>query len=130
MFEDAALARAREAHHLRDHGLMGGALYLSGYVIECRLKALLGKMGKSFPRSGRAGHDLIALWERAGLRYDDLSGFRKQFIDYWSTDLRYSGDIPASDRPEDLLAGAHSLAGYVQRRIRNTKGSRRKRGAS
>lgn len=130
MFEDAALARGREARHLQDGGYMSGALYLAGYVVECKLKALLGKMGKSFPRSGSSGHDLKGLWERAGLRYVDIVGFRREFLDYWSTSLRYTADIPPDHRPEDLLTGAHLLAGYVQRRIRNTKGRRRKPGAS
>lgn len=125
LFEDAALARAREAQCLRTGGHLGGALYLAGYVVECRLKVLLGKMGRKYPKAGRAGHDLVALWQAAGLRYSDLSGFRRAFIDYWSTDLRYSASISSEHSAEDLLDGARDLAGYVTKRIANTRGIKR-----
>jgi hypothetical protein len=120
VFEDAARARATEANHLASGGHLCGAVYLAGYVVECKLKILLGKMGKRFPTSGRSGHDLIGLWEAAELRYEDLRGFKKAFLDYWNTSIRYSAVVSSEHRAEDLLRGAQDLAGYVSRRIRNT----------
>jgi hypothetical protein len=105
---------------------MSGALYLAGYVVECKLKILLGKLGKRYPTSGRAGHDLVALWEAAGLRYEDMGGFRRAFIDYWSTDLRYSAHISSPHSPEDLLKGAQQLAAYVTKQITYTRGIKRR----
>lgn len=125
MFEDAALARARESRHLAEGGHMCGALYLAGYVVECRLKTLLSKMGKKVPKSGKAGHDLLGLWQEAGLRREDLSGFRRAFLDFWKTDMRYSATFKSEHSPEDLLGGARDLAGYVTKRISHSQGVRR-----
>jgi hypothetical protein len=127
VFEDAARARAREAHHLAAGGHMAGALYLAGYVVECKLKTLLQKMGKPFPAAGPAGHDLIGLWEAAGLRHQDMKGFRRAFLDYWNTSLRYSAVVTSEHDPEDLLRGAYELAAYVNRRTASIRSIRRPR---
>jgi hypothetical protein len=82
-------------------------------------------MGKKYPKAGRAGHDLVGLWQAAGLRHSDLSGFRRAFIDYWSTDLRYKATISSEHSVEDLLDGAQNLAGYITKRIANTRGVKR-----
>lgn len=74
VFEDAARCRARESALLRDHGHEVAAVYPAGYVIECRLKALLQRQGTKFPTAGSEGHNLIALWDKAGLRSRDLVG--------------------------------------------------------
>jgi hypothetical protein len=106
---------------------MSGALYLAGYVVECRLKILLNKMGKPYPTAGRPGHDLKALWDAAGLRREDQGGFRGAFIEYWSTDLRYSAIVSSIHASEDLLRGAQDLAGYVTKRTRSVRGIVRRR---
>jgi hypothetical protein len=89
-FEDAARARATEAACLDANGHTLGAIYLAGYVVECKLKTLLARMRRPFPRSGQQGHDLRALWDAAGLRSADLRGFKRAFMDYWNTGIRYS----------------------------------------
>jgi HEPN domain-containing protein len=127
VYEDAARERAREANHLAKGGYMSGALYLAGYVVECRLKALLQKMGKSFPAAGPSGHNLIGLWDAAGLRHQDLTGFCRAFIDYWNTSLRYSATVSSEHAPEDLLDGGHELAARVHRRTTNVRGAVRGR---
>jgi hypothetical protein len=124
VLEDAARARATEANLLEANGHLCCAVYLSGYVVECKLKSLLNKMGKPFPASGRAGHNLRGLWQAAGLRYGDLSGYRRAFLDIWATDLRYRAKLPEGHTPELLLKGARELAGLVTIRIRNTRGPR------
>jgi len=88
VLEDVARARAAESSVLEQNGHMCGAVYLAGYVIECHLKSLLNKMSKPFPRSGRTGHNLIGLWDAAGLRSRDLRGHRRAFLELWDTNLR------------------------------------------
>lgn len=126
VFEDAARARATEAKHLADGGYMSGALYLAGYVVECKLKTLLQKMGKRYPTVGAPGHDLIALWDAAGLRHQDLTGFCRAFIDYWNTGLRYSAVVSSPHAPEDLLAGARELSARVHKRTTYIRGVTRR----
>ncbi len=125
VLEDAARARAMEANCLASHGHLCGAIYLAGYVVECKLKILLNKMGKPFPRSGQAGHDLKGLWQAAGLRYEDITGLQRAFLDYWSTGTRYSATVESDHVAHDLLDAAQALAGYVTRRITYTQGPRR-----
>ena len=129
LLEDAARARQRESKLLQEHNHMCGAVYLVGYVVECKLKTLLHKRGRPYPRSGSAGHDLRGLWDAAGLRSQDLSGYKKAFLDTWTTSLRYSSTLPAGTSAEELLRGAQELASYVTSRIRHArprnKGGRR-----
>lgn len=117
VFEDAARARASEANYLAGGGYLCGAVYLAGYVVECKLKILLSKLGKPFPTSGARGHDLRGLWDTAGLRHEDMKGFRRAFLDHWSTNMRYTSIIESEHSPHDLLRGAQELAGYVSMRI-------------
>lgn len=124
VFEEAARSRATESNYLEAGGHMSGAIYLAGYVVECKLKALLSKMGKPYPRSGAGGHDLLALWKSAGFRHQDLTGFRRAFIEYWNTSLRYSATTPSEHAPADLLRGARELASYVTKRTTYTRGIR------
>ena len=121
MFEDAARARAREAALLRQHGHSCVAIYLAGYVIECRLKTLLDLQGKKFPRSGSMGHDLIGLWDAARLRSRDLTGHKLEFIQFWKTTLRYEAALPGEVDVDNLMQGGIELAGMVSTRIRHAR---------
>jgi hypothetical protein len=94
------------------------AIYLAGYVIECRLKTLLDRQGKKFPRSGSMGHDLIGLWDKAGLRHRDLTGHKLEFIQFWKTALRYQVTLPGEVDVDNLMQGGRELAGMVSIRIR------------
>lgn len=118
LYEDAARMRATEARHLADGGHLCGALYLAGYVIECKLKDLLSRSSRPFPRSGQAGHDLRGLWDAAGLRREDLVGHKRAFLEYWSTSIRYTCVVESPHAPTDLLKGAIELAGIVTHRVR------------
>jgi hypothetical protein len=125
VLQDVAKVRAAESSVLEQNGHMCGAVYLAGYVVECQLKTLLNKMGKPFPRSGRAGHNLLALWDAAGLRAQDQRGHRRAFLEVWDTSLRYEAALPKSPyAPKDLLAGARELAGIVARRTRMSRNPR------
>lgn len=125
-FQEAAKARLQEASCLAKQGHLTGAIYLAGYVVECRLKHYLVRLNRPFPRSGRQGHNLRALWETAGFRLEDLSGFKRAFMDTWSTDIRYSARLTSEHRLEDLFRAAQNLAAYVHQRQRYA-GSRRPR---
>lgn len=110
---------------MRRHDQNLAAVYLAGYVVECRLKVLLNRQGKRYPQSGRQGHDLLGLWEHAGLRGQDLSGHRGEFLRLWSTALRYESELPNNVDVENLLTGGRELASMVTVRIRNTQPRRR-----
>jgi hypothetical protein len=125
VYEDAARIRATESAHLAAGGHLCGALYMAGYVVECKLKDLLSRSGIPFPRSGQAGHDLRGLWEAAGLRRTDLQGHKRAFLDYWNTSIRYSSQVDSPHDPADLLKGAMDLASMVNIRIRYARSSRR-----
>ncbi|GAA2058454.1 hypothetical protein GCM10009757_38350 [Streptomyces cheonanensis] len=98
-----------------------GAVYLAGYVVECRLKRFLQLRSIRFPRSGSEGHNLRGLWASAG--FSKPPGHGGLFIDHWDTDLRYKTELPEGVDSEDLLKGGRDLAGWVATRIRQV-GSR------
>jgi HEPN domain-containing protein len=65
--QELARIRLREARHLLRHRFYDGAYYLSGYAVECGLKACVAKQTKrhDFPDKDRAvksyTHDLLQL---------------------------------------------------------------------
>ncbi|HLH69138.1 MAG TPA: HEPN domain-containing protein [Candidatus Dormibacteraeota bacterium] len=117
----AANERSTDARRLFDTGRHCGAIYMAGYAVECRLKALLEGLGRNFPRAGASGHDLYRLWEAAGFRLQDLKGYRRDFVMTWSTDLRYQPDLPKGANADVLYKGAIELCGYLQTRLRNLR---------
>lgn len=127
-YEEAANARQKEASCLAANGHRTGAVYLAGYVIECRLKHFLQLANRPFPKSGQEGHHLRGLWNAAGFLADDLTGHKRAFMDMWSTDIRYSGRLISEHRPEDLLRAAQELAAYVHRRLRYARPRRHRKG--
>jgi hypothetical protein len=69
----AATERAADAEAmLPSRGTSAGPIYMAGYAIECSPKAFLQCQGIRFPAAGQSGHDLKALWHRAGFRRGDL----------------------------------------------------------
>jgi hypothetical protein len=104
-----------------------GPVYMMGYGIECSLKGYLKSQRRAFPTSGRAGHDLRALWEAAGFRLSDINdknGAKTFYIERWSTDLRYAAVLPDSTAPGDLLRAAHDLIGWIQQKAKRTRSAR------
>ncbi len=112
----AANERSTDAQRPFGAGRHCGAIYMAGYAVECRLKALLEGLGRNFPRAGASGHDLCRLWEAAGFRLRDLKGYRRDFVMTWSTDLRYRSDLPKGADADVLYRGAIELCGYLQTR--------------
>lgn len=101
-----------------------GPVYMAGYAIECSLKALLQRQGKSFPSYGQEGHNLRGLWEASGFRLSDLhdlNGTKAFFIRQWSTDLRYESSLVGSLQVAELVDGARDLTGWIQARVRRSR---------
>ncbi|MGA4857474.1 hypothetical protein ACPCAB_12545 [Streptomyces koyangensis] len=127
-FNEVANLRATEVQVLTEAKKTLGAVYLVGYVVECRLKHFLQLNGIPFPRSGREGHNLRGLWQSTG--FTKPYGHPSLFIEHWDTELRYRIALPAGVDAEDLLQGGQQLAGWVATRIRQSgsrAGSRRRR---
>src|SRR5712692_6571320 len=120
-FLEAARERGMDASTLKREKRLLAAVYMAGYAVECGLKALLQRMGKRFPRSGSEGHHLRGLWEAAGLKLDDVRGYRRLFMDFWTTNLRYEHSLPDGTDFEALYQGRVELVGYIQKRIRDGK---------
>lgn len=120
-FNEVANLRGAEVQVLAESKKTLGAVYLAGYVVECRLKHFLHLNGIPFPRNGREGHNLRGLWESAG--FTKPYGHASLFIDHWDTELRYKIALPAGVEAEDLLCGGRHLAGWVATRVRQA-GSR------
>lgn len=118
--------RGKDAAELRDAKRDLAAVYMAGYVIECKLKAWLVARGIKFPTAGGGGHNVIGLWEAAGLKRSDLSGERRAFLDFWGTHLRYQTSIPPPPHPDFdcLFCGAIGLAGWIQAKMRSRGGRR------
>ncbi|WP_404956117.1 hypothetical protein [Streptomyces sp. 147326] len=121
-FHEVARLRANETQVLTQGGLLLGAVYLAGYVVECKLKHLLHLKGIRFPRGGSEGHNLRGLWLAAG--FPAARGHAALFLDHWGTELRYETELPKGVDPHDLLAGGRELAQWVTTRIRQAGSNR------
>ncbi|WP_370573987.1 HEPN domain-containing protein [Methanomethylovorans sp.] len=72
--QNLAYIRLREAKVLLDNGMYDGAYYISGYVIECALKACIAKNTKEYDFPDKKivtdshTHDLESLVKIASLR--------------------------------------------------------------
>jgi hypothetical protein len=113
--------RAADARTLCAQNRSVAAVYLAGYAVECSLKAYLQRVGRGFPTSGPAGHDLRELWKVSRFRLADLGdsqGNRTYFIERWNTGLRYNDTLDTALDAGVLIEGAVQLAGWVQGQIR------------
>jgi hypothetical protein len=118
--------RGRDAAALKGYPRELAAIYMMGYVVECHLKAYLRSRNAADDWRGRAGHDLLALWENCGFKRLDVSGNRRLFLDNWATDLRYEKELGTRGDFDSLFNGAIDLVGYVQK-CRRRKACRRRK---
>lgn len=87
--QELALTRLQEAKVLLDNHQYSGAYYLSGYVIECALKACIAKKTQQydFPDKNTVmdsyTHNLEKLVKVAGL-YRQLQSKDRVFLSRWS----------------------------------------------
>lgn len=122
MYYRCAIQRQDEAKVLFKAGFTTGAVYLSGYGVECMLKALVLEatpereqvaMLGSF-KSGR-GHDyewLRALYlMRGGVRFSREIARHFTLVGIWSTELRY---MPRSLRAEEAKEFLDSSSVIIQ----------------
>ena len=102
-----------------------GPSYMAGYAIECAVKALLQARGTPRPASGRAGHNLRALWAAAGFRQSDIkdsSGHQSFYLDVWTTDMRYQSQPPiGADDQAALVAAAGRIVGWLHAQARRAR---------
>lgn len=122
-FDEVARMRSREAGVLEKAQHQLGAVYLTGYVVECYVKHLLQQQGTPFPR-GREGHNLRGLWEATG--FPEPSGHAQLFFQHWDTALRYVTELPEGVDADDLLRGGRDLARWVTQRTRQNASRRRR----
>jgi hypothetical protein len=130
-YASAARARQEDVRVLRTGTRDLAAVYMSGYVAECHLKALLRIRGEPFPTSGGAGHDLRVLWSAAGFKLRDAGEKGSTFISSWTTSLRYKSELPSAFDRDQLLEGAEAASTLIARRQRaerTTAARKRRRG--
>lgn len=92
-FQKLAILRLKEAEALLKNRCYAGAYYLSGYSIECALKACIAKKTKryEFPNKNRVKssyvHDLNKLIDVAELtkELNEEMKLNNNFADYWNT---------------------------------------------
>ena len=130
-FYRAAGQRLEDAAVLLDAARTLAAVYLSGYCVECMLKALIltqaGKDKKqevldSFRGSGAHNFDrLMAAYERYGgprpsKKDKELTG-AFLLVGSWDTDMRYESGTMLVDEGEEFLAAVRRIAAWADGRL-------------
>lgn len=96
-----------------------GAAYLSGYGVECALKAVVCAGGDRVPRE----HNLVNLIRLSGLRLNGLK-HDSWFVRQWAVDWRYlreSAQLPQSRSSSECVDAAGRLHGYLSKRLNRKK---------
>lgn len=96
-----------------------GAAYVSGYGVECALKALLCARGSRIPRE----HDLVNLTRLSGILLRSLK-HDAWFVRQWVVDWRYlqeSKQLPQSRSSKECVSAAGRLHGYLSRQLNRQK---------
>lgn len=126
-FPDLARMRIDEGKCLLNAGLYAGRYYLSGYAVECALKAVICRnCGRyQFPDKGFATachtHDLRVLVKLAGLKpafveaMDASGAFRENWeeVSEWDEVARYRAKVAASRAQCLYLACAGQPRGVI-----------------
>jgi HEPN domain-containing protein len=126
-FRRAAWQRLEAAEMLSDKGLELDAMYLSGYVAECALKAVLVKRTPQRSRylllkkfRGQQGHSLDFLKNelercRAILPENVNAALRR--LATWSTDLRYKAGKRRKEDAILFLTSARAIVDWAERML-------------
>jgi hypothetical protein len=123
VFRQAAIERLQDAKCLHKAGRYQGAIYLSGYALECRLKfsvcatRRLTRIEES--KAKDLGHDLKKSVAAAGLneklsRNDDIRVAFHRVNGQWSTGLRYSGSAGNERESESFINDTTTLMGWLE----------------
>jgi HEPN domain-containing protein len=128
-FHKAAIRRLEAAEILLDNGLAQDSLYLSGYCLECSLKALiLARTPQSRRREkqkerfrGGAAHTLEWLLAELHRVQSDLPGqfsapLRFAFV-HWRVELRYEVGRCDPDDVEQIITFGRELWEWVGRNL-------------
>jgi HEPN domain-containing protein len=122
-----AFQRYEDGEQLLEIGRPAASVYLTGYAVECILKALLlasttgrkrGEVLASF--RGRTAHDLEGLRDRLARMIGPLPvqvAGHLSLVSSWSTDLRYQpgpGDLRDATA---FLTATHAILEWAKRRI-------------
>jgi HEPN domain-containing protein len=126
-FYRVAVQRYDDAGTLLKSGRTTGAMYLSGYTVECALKAVLlanrpvsqqHKLLDLF--SGKTAHDLEWLKQKiqdSGIRIPaDVVKYLAR-VNTWTTDLRYVAGAQAMRETETFLKATIEIIEWVERSI-------------
>ena len=117
-FQALALERLADAQALLAAGRFGAAYYLTGYVVECSLKACIAKRTNQHdfpPRDAHKlySHDLEDLARRAGLESELKSlGVLWEIVKDWSEDSRY--ETQEENRAVEMLAAVGDPSGVFE----------------
>lgn len=127
-FYRCAYQRLRESRFLLDADYSNAAVYLSGYAIECVLKALIldsiptGRVTvvrRSF--AGSRGHDFS--WLRGvylangGARFPPNLAGSFTLVNGWNTDLRYSPRKIRLDEATRFLDATNAILAWADGRL-------------
>lgn len=103
-FQELALIRLHDAKVLLDNECYDGAYYLSGYVIECALKACIAKKTKKFDYPDKKlidkiyTHDLTKLLSVVGINLDEDTKIKWTIVKDWSEQDRYKRHVEEEAR--------------------------------
>ena len=123
VFRQASIERLQDAKCLHRAGRDQGAIYLSGYGLECRLKFSVCAARRvthlEETKAKNLGHDLKRLVTAAGLneklsRNVDLRVAFHRVNGQWSTELRYSGSAGNKRNSESFIDDTTALMGWLE----------------
>jgi HEPN domain-containing protein len=129
-FQKLARVRLADARILLRNGRYEACYYLSGYTVECGLKACIAKLTKRYDFPDKRllqeayTHRLDLLLEMAGLvpartaEFTRDGEFRRNWyaVKAWGEQSRY--ELPSRERAEDLFKAVADPRHGVLRRIR------------
>lgn len=123
-------ARIREAKLLLDNGKYSGAYYLSGYSIECAIKACIARRTRrhEFPDKAFVNkiytHDLVQLMSSAGLKVQldaDIvanSGLAANWstVKDWNEKSRYEfkTELQARDLYQSIVSRSNGMLRWIR----------------
>ena len=129
-FQRLAQVRLGEARVLLDNAQYAGAYYLSGYVVECALKACIARQTQQYDLPDRNlvnqsyTHDLTRLINVAGLRLsldqesnrDPLFAVYWNVVKDWSEESRYleQSEAVARDLYTAIADTHHGVFQWIQ----------------
>lgn len=122
---DVARARLEEARSLQAQVPASvGSAYLSGYGVECALKACAVYHGGHASRQ----HDLVNLLKQAGIKPSSIKA-GAWLLSAWAVDWRYfQHDAQLPESPSACLKAAGDLQGFITKTLQRKARKSQRRG--